>query len=92
MVLAQFPWFLQWPGSARNQGRLDSLPGHQRCSSAASPGAGGLDGGARLGLSVSGVQTQVQTPGDPAPGTPAMGNDPPWDNALCVSCACGVAH
>ena len=89
--LAQFLWFLQWPGSARNQGRLDALPGHQRCSSTAPPGAGGLDGGAGLGLSVSGVQTQVQTPGDLAPGAPRWAVTLPGTtrSACCVS---GVSH
>lgn len=28
----------------------------------------------------------------PGWGNPMLGNDPPWNNALCVLCVWGVAH
>lgn len=45
----------------------------------------------RLGLSVSGVQTQVQTPGDPAGGTPCWAMTLPG-TTRSVCCVSGVSH
>lgn len=56
--LRAVPWFLQWPGSARNQGRRHSLPGHHlvQVGWTVGPGWGSLFAVSRLRCRLPGTR------------------------------------